>query len=153
MLFQLLKKDGKKVNNTNDLVSKIQKMNLTDIRAYLNNNIKDFHVTQEGLVAVMRLLTSVHEESNRRFIERDDTDIKIKKAFDIVIGVAKHKKLTVEAVEEIQTFIQMYEDLITNYDTQNKQIYREKLTKACNNGIEMINKRLDVTHKMSVLGK
>ena len=36
-----------------ELVARIFKMNLTDMRSYINNQIPDFHVNEDGLIAVL----------------------------------------------------------------------------------------------------
>lgn len=156
MLSKLLGRDKKESQTDSEyeeLVTKIAKMNLTDMRAYLNNNVKDLESCEDGLVEIMKRLVSQDEESKKRFIELDDMDSKIKKAFDLVLALLAHKKITVVAIEYVQTFIQTYQDLIHQYDTNNKQIYKDRFVEAINQAIEDMNKKSELSRKMQVLGK
>ena len=58
------------------LVEKISKMNLTDMRSYVNNKLNDFAITQAGLVEVMKKLTARDEETSKTYLQMDDMDSK-----------------------------------------------------------------------------
>ena len=130
MFEKILGRKKDEVSNDKDydeLVQKISKMNLTEMRAYINNKAGDFKVTSDGLVEVLRRLTVVNETTSKHYIEIDDMDVKIKKSFDLVISIASHKLITMAAVECIKDFIDTYIDIIKKYDRENKQIYESKL--------------------------
>ena len=139
--------------NHAELVQKISKMKLTDMRAYINNKILNFEVDEDGLVGVLRKLTTRNSETSKRYIEIDDMDTKIKKAFDLVISIASHAKITVVAVELIQEFITLYNDIIVKFDRDNKQIYESKLKDSLDRAIGNIGEMADLKRKMNVLGE
>ena len=139
--------------NHAELVQKISKMKLTDMRAYINNKILNFEVDEDGLVEVLRKLTTRNSETSKRYIEIDDMDTKIKKAFDLVISIASHAKITVVAVELIQEFITLYNDIIVKFDRDNKQIYESKLKDSLDRAIGNIGEMADLKRKMNVLGE
>ncbi len=137
----------------NEIVSKINQMNLTDMRAYLKDSMKDFESCEDGLTAVMSRLITKDAKTSKRYIEIDAMDSKIKKGFEIVLTVAAHKKMTVTTVEQIQEFIKLYQDIIVKYDTDHKQIYGSRLKDALSKSIENINKMTEINRKSAVLGK
>ncbi|MCD6433482.1 MAG: hypothetical protein J7L21_05510 [Sulfurimonas sp.] len=135
-----------------ELVEKISKMKLTDMRAYINSKVLNFEVCEDGLVEVMRRLITKNSETSKRYIEVDDMDSKIKKGFDLVISVALHNKITVVAVEQIQEFIELYSDIITKYDRDHKQIYETRLKDSLSKAISNVSEMTELKRKMSVLG-
>jgi hypothetical protein len=154
MFDNLFGKKSKTVDNekTNAHISeKIAHMNLTDMRAYLNNRITDFDVCEFGLSEVMKKLTSEDEESEQRYLKMDDMDTKIKKAFDLVLMIAIHKKISVKTVELIQEFIEVYKEIIHSFDTRNKQIYGSKLNDALKMAINGVNAIEELKNKMKIL--
>jgi hypothetical protein len=149
------KKDSKntKIDEENqDLIDKISKMNLTDMRLYVNNKMSGHESSEDGIIEVIKRLTTKNEETSKRYIEIDDMDSKIKKAFDLVILLSNHRKITVVAVELMQNFLELYDDVILKYDTENKQIYASKLKDAVKIAIENINKMSIIQKENSVLG-
>jgi len=146
-------KDSLEDKNHNEMIEKISKMNLTDMRAYIKNKILDFEVDEDGLIEVLKRLTVKNKETSKRYIEIDDMDSKIKKGFDLVISIASHPKITVVAVELIQEFITLYKDIIIKFDKDNKQIYESKLKTALTTAIENISKIANLEKKMNVLGE
>ncbi len=145
-------KSAESVEHT-ELIEKISKMNLTDMRAYINNKVLNLEVDEDGLVEVLRRLTTKNTKTSKRYIEIDDMDSKIKKGFDLVINISSHAKITVVAVEHIQEFIELYTDIIDNFDRENKQIYASKLNDALAKSIANISEMANLKRKMNVLGK
>jgi hypothetical protein len=135
------------------LLQRLPSMNLTEMRLYVKNNIQEMESTESGLLEVLKRLTLKDETSLKRYIESDDMDSKIKKAFDLVIVIAEHKKITLDAVELIQEFINVYQEIILNFDRENKQIYESKLRTALEKSIEGVNQRTALQRKMDVLGE
>ena len=80
-------------------------------------------------------------------------DSKKKKGFDLVISIASHAKITVVAVELIQEFIALYNDVVTKFDRDNKQIYESKLKDCLDRAIGNISEMADLKRKMNVLGE
>ena len=135
------------------LVNKIDKMNLTDMRAYVKNSITGFEPCEDGLSIVLRKLMDKDEKTSKRYIESGDMDSKIKKAFDLILVIATHSKITVTIVEQIQEFIELYKDIIVKFDTENKQIYASKLKDALVKSIDNVAQKAKLDHKMKVLGE
>ncbi len=136
-----------------DIIEKISKMNLSDMRFYVNNKLKDYEITEYGISEIIRRLISKHETTSARFIEIDAMPAKIKKAFDLVIVISKSKKLTVVSTELIQEFITMYDDIIKKFDEDNKQIYASKLDTALSQSVIKIIETAELKRKMKILGK
>jgi len=145
-------KEEKSEEKDSLLIQRLPSMNLTDMRLYVKNSIHEMESTENGLVEILKRLTLEDETSSKRYIESDNMDSKIKKAFDLVIVIAEHKKITLDAVELIQEFINVYQGIILNFDRQNKQIYESKLRTALEKSIEGVNQRTALQRNMDVLG-
>jgi len=145
------KREIKESGNHSKIVERISKMNLSDMRIYVNNKLNDFEITEDGLSEVMRRLIS-KDANEKRFIESDAMDSKIKKAFDLVIIIASNKKITITTLEFIQEFIELYKDIITKFDQDNKQIYESKLKDALNGAIATISTMAEMNKKDKILG-
>jgi len=135
------------------LIEKISKMNLTEMRSYIKNNIKDFEVTEEGLVAIMQRLTTEDMHTKKLYIQSDDMDSKKKKAFDLVLTIAQHKKINLEVVELIQKFSEIYKDIIDAFDREYKEIYNSRFVDAIHLGLANINKKRALANKMRLLNE
>ena len=133
------------------IVNKVAKMNLVDMRVYVNNKLNNFEICSDGLTEVMRRVNS-KDANAKRFIEIDAMDSKKKKAFEIVIMVSRSKKLSIVVSELIQEFIELYNDIIVKYDTDNKDIYGEKLKTALEKSITTISIMAEMNRKMNVIG-
>ena len=108
------------------LVEKISKMNLTEMRSYINGKIEDFKVSEDGLIELMNRLIIQDKKTKEYYIKSDDMDSKKKKAFDLVLLIAKNKKISLVAIEQIQKFVLLYKNIITLYDKENKDIYASR---------------------------
>ena len=150
-MFSKILGKKKSVDESQEIEYKIGKMNLTDMKAYLNDKLPDDKVDQDGVIALMKRLVSLDSKTSKYYIQEDDMDAKIKKAFDLVIAIAGSKKVTVVAVELIQEFINIYTDMIKKYDTDNKEIYSSRLNDAVRNASAKINSIADINNKMTVI--
>jgi hypothetical protein len=142
---------GKKENTTvneNLLEEKIAKMNLTEMRSFVNNKEE---ISEEGLIEVLKRLITPHEETSKRYIEIDDMDVKKRKGFELVLTIASHKKITIVAVELIQEFIALYDDVIKKFDQDNKQIYEMKLNESIEKALFNIDEMTNLKRKMDLL--
>jgi len=135
-----------------DLTDKISKMNLTDMRAYINNRIPDFSVDEDGLNEVLHKLLEVNEKTSKRYIEIDDMDSKIKKGFDLVLSILTNKKVTVTTIELVNEFLDKSKDIVQKYDRENKQIYYSKFKDAMELAIKYMNAKAELQRKMDVIG-
>lgn len=153
MFGNILGKNNLKSNKLNSvLITKISSMNLSDMRVYVNNKLNDFEVCEEGLTEIMKVLVS-KDSKGRRFIESDAMESKIKKAFDLVIIIAKSKKMSIDTTELIQTFIEFYSDIIQKFDNDNKQIYSSKLKDSITTSLVTLQTMNDLKKKMNILDK
>jgi hypothetical protein len=136
-----------------ELLSKISKMNLTEMRSYIKNNIQDFEVSEDGLLIVLQKLTTEDEKTKKYYLKSDDMDSKKKKAFDLIILMAQSKKISFEVVELMQKFIEVYNEIIMQYDKEHKEIYASRFVDAVNLALSNINKKAALQNKMDVLGE
>ena len=129
-----------------ELVHKVSKMNLTDMKSFINSN----DVNEDVLIQIVKKLITVDDKTLKRYIEPDDMDSKIKKGFELIISILVHKKVTVVAVERVQIFIEMYSDILTKYDADNKEIYASRLKDAVKTAIKNIETKAEVSKKIRV---
>jgi len=151
MFGNILGRD-KNSSSSSELVQKISKMNLPEMRSYVNNKAFNLELCEDGLVEVLKKLTTLNEESEKRYIQVDDMDSKIKKGFDLVITISSSKKISVEAVELIQEFNTVYKEIIAKFDQENKQIYASKLNDALETALKGVNRRSELERKLNILG-
>ncbi len=145
------KEETKENDQHSVIVEKVSKMNLTDMKMYVNNKLTDFKICEDGVNEVMRKLIS-KDAKEKRFIESDAMDSKIKKAFDLVILIGTTKYLTVVTLELIQNFSNLYKDIILKFDKDNMQIYESKLKDSLTNAIAIVQTMSEMQKKMKVLG-
>lgn len=113
-----------------ELREKISKMNITEMKSYINNRISDLKVSSQGLVEVLDRLTKEDEKTKKRYLKPDDDDMKKKKAFELVISIASNKQITLEVSDKIRVFIETYSEMVKEFDFKYKQIYASRLKKA-----------------------
>jgi len=154
MLGKLLSKKDKDSNKEHqEILNRLSKMNISEMRLYVNNKLKDFQICEDGLSEVMSKLISKNEQTGVNFIGDDAMDTKIKKAFDLVILVAGSKKITVTAIESMNKFMEIYAAMIQKFDVDNKQTYDSKLKKAIDISIKNVAIMSEIQKKNNILGK
>lgn len=153
MLAKMFGKKNQNKNKNFELVEKIAKMNITDMRSYVKNSMKDFEASIEGNNEVMKKLTSFDEKAQTYYIKNDDMDVKKKKAFELLIAILTSKHIDIQTIELTQSFLEIYKKLIDDFDKRNKQIYASKLKDTLESAIETIDKYTQFQQKMNVLGK
>ena len=134
-----------------ELNDKISKMNLTEMKSYINNRIEGFALTSYGLNAILQKLITLDDATNKHYINADDMDSKKKKAFDLVISTMSNSKITVESIELVQEFMNTYKDIIDTFDRENKHIYTSKLEDALAVGMLTLDKLLQMSQKTNIL--
>jgi len=134
-----------------ELVEKISKMNLTEMRSYINNKMKDFEVSEDGLNEVLNKLVTPDSKTKNYYLQADDMDSKKKKAFDLVLSAAKNKKVNVVTVELIQKFMEVYKEIIANYDKEHKEIYESRFNDAIELALTNITQKTALKNKMDIL--
>lgn len=130
------KKDKNSVNS--ELAQKIDVMDLTEKKSYLNNKISNMPVTREGVIEVVKSLIKEDPKTKKRYIKIDDHDSKKKKGFDLIISISTHKFITLPVVDLLREFEDVYKDVIEKFDKDNKQTYADKIKKAIKNSIVTI---------------
>ena len=149
-IFGKKTKEEEKDPKLKELDERIAKMKLTELGSYVKGKIDTLEVSEEGLVAVLeRLVSKIND--NRYFLDASDDDTKLKKAFELVLLVAKNKKVTLKAMEIIATFKTLYEPLIKAYDKKYKEIYADRLDKAVENAMVIVEAKVSLQNKMNVL--
>lgn len=146
-------KDTESENETSQIVAKVSKMNLSEMRSYVNNKAINLAISEDGILEVLRKLTNIDEQNSKRYLQLDDMDSKKKKGFDLVILICKNIHMNVEIVEVVQEFTVVYEELISVYDTEHKDIYASRLTDAIGLAIDSVNKHSELNRKTKVLGE
>ena len=145
------KKDSQD-NESLQLKQKIDSMNLSDMVLYVKGKMGELELTEEGIVFVLeRLVSQINDK--RCFLDREDDDSKLKKAFDLVVLLSKNRKITLKAMELIAGFSKQYEDIIRVYDQKNKEIYAQRLQKAIDNAMVVIEAKVALKNKMNILQK
>ncbi len=134
-----------------EINEKISKMNLTEMKSYINNRIDGFALTTYGLNAVLRKLIGLNDATNKHYINADDMDSKKKKAFDLVLSTMSNSKITVESMELVQEFKDTYKAIIDTYDRENKQIYASRFEDGLKVGMLTLDKLLQMSQKTSIL--
>lgn len=157
MLSKLLgkkkKNDSEEEKDKTELLNKISKMNITEMRTYVNNKIETLPINKDGLVAVIERFTTVDKKTKLHYIKVDDTDAKKKKAFDLIILIGKNRNITLAVVENIQKFLNIYKDIITAFDTEYKEIYATRLNDVITLALGNIKEINALKNKMNLLGE
>ena len=141
------KEDGK----NSKLSEKIAKMDLSEMRIYINGKLKEYQVDEFGLMEVAKRLTLENENTSNYYLKLDDMDSKKKKVFDLVILILEHKKMSIDIIEIFQQFLETYEEIIKQYDKDNKQIYDSRIKEYIKNAAHKIDFKADVADKMRTL--
>ena len=136
-----------------EIIQRVSKMNLTEMRAYVNNRVKDFEICEDGLIEVMHRLVLEDSHTSKRYIQSDDMDSKIKKAFDLVLNICSNKKITANVIELIQKFVEVYAEIIAKYDNDYKEIYSSRFKDCIEKSISFVDKMDSFERKMGVLGE
>jgi len=135
------------------LLEKISLMNLTEMRAYINNKLKDFPISEDGLNEVMRRLVIEDKNTKQYYLQASDMDTKKKKAFDLVLAIASNSQINVVTVELIQKFIEVYKDIIHEYDRKYKEIYQSRLEESIKQALRNIAQKAELQNRMNILGE
>jgi len=145
------KKESQTDTKNKELKDRISRMKLNDMRVYVKNNLKDFEVSEEGLSEVVRRLITADEKTKKYYIDESDMDEKKKKAFDLVLAILQSSKINLETIELVQKFLEIYTNMIAEFDKKHKQIYTSRFETAMNNAIATMQSLVDLHKKMDVL--
>lgn len=146
-------KASKEEQENSELAEKISKMNLTEMKSYVRGKIPDFRLSKEGLKEVMKRLVKEDSNTSKRYLQPDDMETKMKKAFELVLTISTSNKMSVETIELIQEFIIVYKDIIVKYDRDNKQIYGSRLTECIEKSIMIVSQMADYNLRSKIIGE
>ncbi len=156
MFSKMLGKIGLSTNDKEkkhkELVERISKMNLTDMRTYTNNRIPDLPVSEAGIEEILKKLLEVDEKTQKRYLDIEDMDSKIRKGLDLIVNILTNKKLSIEAIELAIELFEVSKEMIEKYDLDNKQIYISKIRESLSKSIETMSKKSEIKRKMGVIG-
>jgi hypothetical protein len=147
-ILKKLKTEDKKGGNK-ELVSLIQKMNLTEMRNYVNDKTVGFNVSEEGLIAILNKL--MFKNKGRYYINEDDNNTKIRKSFELVLFILTNKKATHNVVELVVEFVDIFRDLIEKYDKDNKDIYSSKFINTIAKAVAKIDYKTNEETKIDIV--
>lgn len=134
-----------------EIAEKVAKMNLSDMRLYVNNKIAGFGVNADGINEILKRLTTHVNDKGEYYLKIDDMDVKKKKTFDLIILIAGSKYINFETIELMQKFMEVYQPVIDHCDNENKQINARRIKKAIETAIANIQTLSAVHNKLDVL--
>lgn len=152
-LFDSKKETTKSDNAYQLLLEKIDTMNLSDMRLYVKNSTIESGASEDGLKKVLLKLITKDENTGNFYIKSDDMASKKKKAFDLIIMIAQSKKISLEIIEHLQKFLEVYADIISDYDIEFKEIYASRFNDALSLAIINVEKITIMQHKLDFLGE
>ena len=139
MFSKLLGKKNSVENKELSLLEeKIAKMDLAEMRLYVNGKLESFKVSEFGLNEVVKKLISKNADSSKYYIAENDLDSKRKKALNLLVLILENKNISVLIVESAQEFLEVYEEMINKYDYDNQDIYKNRIKKLINLAIQKI---------------
>ncbi len=141
---------GSQASQDTKLDEKISRMDMHEMRVYVNGGLDDFPVDEYGLHEIVKKLMTKLETSEKYYIDIEDMDSKKKRAFDLITLILEHKKVSIAVIESIQEFLNLYEALIIKYDTDNKQIYESRIKKMISQAIEKISMKARIINVMEL---
>ncbi|WP_373071875.1 hypothetical protein [Sulfurimonas sp.] len=144
-------KNTNKDSKNEKLLEKIEKMDLNDMRLYVNGKFSEFEVSEYGLSEILKKITLKNENTGQCYLKEDDMDSKMKKVFELVILILSNKKISIYGLEISQKFLETYEKIIKKYDKENKQIYENKIKESISKAADKINFKSDVADRMRTL--
>ncbi|QFR50386.1 hypothetical protein FJR48_11870 [Sulfurimonas lithotrophica] len=143
---------GSKDNPNNaKLLEKISKMDLSEMRIYVNGKLTEYKVDEFGLSEILKKLTFKNENTSHYYMNIEDMDSKKKKIFDLIILILSHKTVSINIIEIVQKFLETYDEIIQKYDNENKQTYKSKIKTAMKKATDMIDYKSDIVDKMRTL--
>jgi len=144
-------KDSKKESENEKLLKKIEKMDLGEMRLYVNGKFDEYKLSEYGLSEIVNKLKGINKNTSHYYLRDDDMDSKKKKVFDLILLILGSKKISINILELVQNFLEIYTDIIKKYDKENKQIYEKKIKKSISLTIDKINFKSDQADKMRTL--
>lgn len=127
------------------LQEKIAKMDLSEMRLYVNGKLDNFEVTEFGLNEIITKLISKNENTSHYYIADNDLDSKRKKVLDLLILVLENKNISVLVIETAQEFLEVYDEMLKKYDYVNQDIYEKRIKKMISLAVDKIDTKSDIS--------
>ncbi|QSZ40569.1 hypothetical protein GJV85_00030 [Sulfurimonas aquatica] len=137
----------KKKEEANPVREKVSKMTITEMKSY----VRAPDVEEEDIYEVMRKLTLEDKSTKQLYIKSDDMDSKKKKAFDLVLQISGNAKVSVDSIELTQKFLEVYADILKDYDTKHKDIYISRITDSIDVSLGILETLTQLKSKMDLL--
>ena len=158
MFDKIKKKDLGKEGEDSVFTALVASWNLTDIKTYLQNKNPDFPMNAMGVETILNRFTTRAKPDKKyvegkRMVDIDDNDIRVKKAFDIILLLSKNTLLQMQSVEKMERFRILHEDVIEKFDKQNAQTYSHKLKEAIANAIILVEAKKGIENSLNVRHK
>lgn len=143
---------GSKEDSENEkLFEKIEKMDLADMRLYVNGKFSEYKVSGLGLSKIVKKISLKNEDTQQYYLKDDDQDSKKKKVLDLIVLILANKKVDIYTLEMIQNFLDTYQEIIKKYDKENKQIYEKRIKELISKAADIINFKSDIADQMRTL--
>lgn len=133
------------------LHERIAKMDLADMRLYVNGKLIEYEVSEYGLMEILKRLTLVNDSTSNLYMKIEDMDSKKKKIFDLIILILHSKKINISGLEMVERFLVTYAEIIKKYDRDNSDIYEKKIKDSISKAITMIELKSDIVDRMRTL--
>jgi hypothetical protein len=133
------------------LLEKISKMDLADMRIYVNGKFTEYKVSEYGLLQILKKINIENENTSHLYLKHDDMDSKKKKVFDLILLILSSKYISVKVIDSVQAFLKIYIDIIKKYDIDNRQIYETKIKESIGFAADKVSFKSDIENKMRTL--
>ncbi len=108
------------------------------MQEYVGNRNKKFPLTDAGMAAILERFNRSNE------FKIGDMSEELRVGFDIVLSIARNKKIDLPTTDLILEFVKQYEEVIHFFDRQSAQTYHHKLLRAYENSVDMVKKKYEI---------
>lgn len=108
------------------------------MQSYVYNRNKQFPLSDAGMAAILDRFNRTNE------FKIGDLAEELRMGFDIVLSIARNKKISPSTTDLIFTFIKQFAEVIESYDRQSAQTYYHKLLRAYENSVDMVKKKQEI---------
>lgn len=131
-------------------------LSLTDLRRYINGEDPTHPPSEAMLIDVLKHVMNRETPSEafpqgKRCVDTNDNDVRIKKLLDLGLSIARSKKVGVESLAMLLEFIDMYDDIIEDYDTRHKEIYKTRFLEQVKSAITTVETKMHLHDKFQLL--
>jgi len=139
--YETKRERDNKIKQMRKVISRWDKKELQD---YVFNKNKTHPSSDAGMAAILERFIDTNEFQIGHMSE----DLKV--GFDIILSIAKNKRIYFHTTDLIYMFVKHFEDVIHSYDRQSAQTYYHKLIKAYENSVNMVRRKLEIEKEIRV---